>query len=325
MRKVAWRVRLEPGLPRARLSVLAALVVLDALGVACSVAARDAQSARRTVSRQVENARLEVTIEPGRLALDDAALVGSLAASLRGVAAYYGRLPFDRVRVAVTPNAEGGVHGSTYCRSGGLVRLELGPRAGAAELRKDWIVTHELLHVAFTSLEDEDEHGWVGEGLSSYAEPLVRVRAGTLSEGDVWRDLYEGAPQGLPERGDEGLDRTHTWGRTYWGGALYWFEVDLAVRERTGNKKSLRDALRAIAADGTNVCVDLPIQRMLALGDAGTGTHVLTELYRKRAFTNAAPELAEWWKKLGINVREHRVTFDDAAPWAETRRRMTRD
>ena len=294
------------------------------LAVECSVAARDARSARRTLARPVANATLVVAIDPGPLGVEDDALVGSLADSLRAIATYYGHLPFERVRVAVTPGSEG-VHGSTYCRGGGLVRLDLGPRVTVAELRKDWIVTHELLHVAFTSLEDEDDHAWVGEGLSSYVEPLVRVRAGTLEEAELWRDLYEGAPQGLPEAGDQGLDRTHTWGRTYWGGALFWFEVDLAVREQTGNKKSIRDALRAIAAVGTNVCVDVPIERMLGLGDAGTGTRALTETYRKRALTSAAPELAAWWKKLGVSVRDRRAVFDDGAPWAETRRRMTRD
>jgi hypothetical protein len=289
------------------------------------VDARDARSARRTLSVPVANATLEVAIEPGRLALDDRTLASSLGDALRAIATYYGRLPFERVRVAVTPRAAGGIHGSTRCWEGGLVSLELGPRVGVEEMRNDWIITHEFLHVAFTSLEDEDTHAWVGEGLSSYAEPLVRVRAGTLSADALWRDLYEGAPQGLPAPADQGLDRTHTWGRTYWGGALFWFEVDLLLREQTGNKKSIRDALRAIAGAGTNVCVDVPVERMLALGDSGTGTHVLTQLYEKRARTNAAPELAEWWKRLGVSVREHRAVFDDSAPWAETRRRMTRD
>jgi predicted metalloprotease with PDZ domain len=114
-------------------------------------------------------------------------------------------------------------------------------------------------------------------------------------------------------------------GRTYWGGALFWFEVDLLVREETGNAKSVRDVLRGVAAAGTNVCVDLPVERMLALGDSGTGTRVLSRVYQRRALTSAAPELAEWWKKLGIGLRDGRAVFDDSAPWAETRRRMTRD
>jgi hypothetical protein len=311
---------------RARTTGVAVLgALLGALALACSVNARDAHSGNRTVSTPVANATLEVTIAPGPLALDDTTLARLLGDSLRGIATYYGRLPFDRARVAVTPRSKSGIHGSTWCSDGGLVRLELGPEVNAAAIRRDWVITHELLHVAFTSLEDEDAHGWVGEGLASYVEPLVRVRAGTLSEGELWREFYEGAPQGLPEAGDQGLDRTHTWGRTYWGGALFWFEVDLLVREETGNAKSVRDALRAIAAAGTNVCVDLPVERMLAVGDSGTGTRVLSRVYQRRALTNASPELAEWWKKLGIRGRDRQAVFDDSAPWAETRRRMTRD
>ena len=74
----------------------------------------------------------------------------------------------------------------------------------------------------------------------------ARARTGELSTEKVWGDLVRGLPQGLPGRGDEGLDRTHTWGRTYWGGALFWLLADVEIRERTGNRFGLEDALRAV-------------------------------------------------------------------------------
>jgi len=52
---------------------------------------------------------------------------------------------------------------------------------------------------------------------------------------------------------------------------------------------------------------------------------VLSEAYAKRALTNAAPELADWWKKLGVALEHGQATFDDGAPEAATRRAMTRD
>jgi hypothetical protein len=293
---------------------------------ATHVAARDPDKTRE-LRDTVNGATLEVAIKPGRLGLDDAALVRSLGASLRALAKYYDRLPVERVRVAVTPTHGTKINGSTRCgANGGLVLLSLGPRVDARALQDDWVVTHELLHVTFTSLKDEvDTFEWVGEGLASYVEPLVRVRAGTLTEATLWTELLQGAPQGLPEAGDRGLNRTHTWGRTYWGGALFWFEVDLLLRERTAGRASVRDVLRAVGAAGTNVCVDWPIERLLATGDAATSAHVLSEVYARRALTNAAPELAEWWKKLGVALDNGHANFDDGAPEAAVRRAMTRD
>jgi hypothetical protein len=66
----------------------------------------------------------------------------------------------------------------------------------------------------------------------------------------VWRDLIEGLPHGLPRAGDRGLDFTPTWGRTYWGGAMYCLLADVEIRKRTGNRHGLQDALRGVLAGG---------------------------------------------------------------------------
>ena len=51
---------------------------------------------------------------------------------------------------------------------------------------------------------------------------------------------------GLPRAGEGGMDQTPTWGRTYWGGALYCLQADVAIREQTANRVGLQTALRAI-------------------------------------------------------------------------------
>src|SRR6185295_8369814 len=112
-------------------------------------------------------------------------------------------------------------------------------------------------------------------------EPIARARAGNLSPEAVWHGLWRGAPHGLPGPNDEGLDKTHTWGRTYWGGALFCLLADLEIRERTGNARSLDDALRGILAAGGDVAVRWEIGRALAEGDRATGVPVLAELYAR--------------------------------------------
>ena len=84
---------------------------------------------------------------------------------------------------------------------------------------------HELTHLAFPTVPRQQL--WIAEGLATYLEPIARARVGDLAAEKVWRDLVDGLPQGEPESGDRGLDRTRTWGRIYWGGALYCMLADL--------------------------------------------------------------------------------------------------
>jgi hypothetical protein len=72
-------------------------------------------------------------------------------------------------------------------------------------------------------------------------------------------------PQGLPQAGDRGLDHTPTWGRTYWGGAIFYLLADVKIRKRTRNRVGLQQALQGILAAGGNHEQDWPIQRILSV------------------------------------------------------------
>src|SRR5437660_11693384 len=92
---------------------------------------------------------------------------------------------------------------------------------------------------------------------------------------EMSRTFVRDMPKGEPGPDDEGLDNTHTWGRTYWGGAIFCLVADVRIRERTSNRKGLQDALRGILNGGGNITEDWNIEKALALGDQATGTHVL--------------------------------------------------
>ena len=84
-------------------------------------------------------------------------------------------------------------------------------------------------------------------------EPIARAQVGDLSSEIVWRELVDGLPKGLPAPGDRGLDNTHTWGRTYWGGALFCLMADIEIHQRTNNRYGLQDALRGGVRAGGDV------------------------------------------------------------------------
>ena len=99
-----------------------------------------------------------------------------------------------------------------------------------------------MVHLAMAHVPETSR--WWLEGLSTYVESIARAQRGHLSEEFVWNGFYHRMPQGLPQDGDRGLDRTPTWGRTYWGGAMFCLLADVEIRRLTDNRKSLRDALR---------------------------------------------------------------------------------
>src|SRR5262249_33992924 len=158
---------------------------------------------------------------------------------------------------------------------------------------------HEMVHLALPSVPRG--HSWLEEGVATYVEPIARARMGQVSAASVWGDLVRGLPEGLPGLDDErGLDGPPTWGRTYWGGALFCLLADLQIRERTGNRRSLDDALRGIVAKGGNIGVHWPLERVLSTGDAAVGLPVLVELYHQMGQTAHPVDLAALWKRLGV-------------------------
>jgi hypothetical protein len=243
--------------------------------------------------------------------------------SARAVAAYYDGFPVRRVRVTVETFAGAGVRsGKAFGGDPARVYLVVGNQTDRALFDDDWKMTHELVHMGLPSLAER--HHWMEEGLATWVEPIARVRIGALKAEDVWSDVMRDMPQGLPRAGDRGLDFTPTWGRTYWGGAMFWMLADIQIRERTGNKKGLEHALRAIARAGGTIGTTWPIERVISVGDGATGVPVLRELYDRMKANPAPVDLEATWKRLGLIRREGRVVFDDHAPLAGIRRAITR-
>jgi hypothetical protein len=237
------------------------------------------------------------------------------------VAGYYGRFPVPHLTLRIRSYPGAGIrHGVTYPKDGGLIVVSIGREADVAATKGDWVLVHEMIHLAFPSMPD-DQH-WIEEGISTYVEPVARVRAGLMSLDELWRTFIFDMPKGQPDPGDEGLDNTHTWGRTYWGGAMFCLLADVRIRERTRGRKGLEHALRGINQGGGNITEDWNIEKALALGDKATGTTVLEDLYKQMRDKPAPVDLDRLWKKLGVSVKDGAVQFDDKAPEANIRKAM---
>jgi hypothetical protein len=280
------------------------------------------ENGSHTATLKVSGAAIDVTLPEAPMKLSHDELLGWVKASATTVADYYGHFPVPHLTLNIRSASGSGIrHGVTYPKDGGLIFISVGRDADVAATKDDWVLVHEMIHLAFPSMED-DQH-WIEEGISTYVEPVARAREGGMQVKEVWGTFVRDMPKGEPEPGDLGLDHTHTWGRTYWGGALFCLLADVRIHERTKNRKGLEDALRAINRGGGNISEDWDIQKALALGDKATGATVLRDLYKEMRDKPAPVDLDQLWTRLGIAMKDGAVAFNEKAPEANIRRAIT--
>jgi hypothetical protein len=238
------------------------------------------------------------------------------------VANYYGHFPAPLV-VLRLPSMEGpGVGGGRTTNDSGLIiQVSVGRDATSAGLSDDWVLVHEMVHLALP--EVGRRHNWLAEGLATYVEGVARAQFGNREIADVWAEYRHSMPLGLPREGEGGMDQSPTWGRTYWGGALYCLQAEVAIREQTSNRLGLQMALRAILEKTGGYGVDRDIDDVIRIGDAATGTRALEDLYRQIKNTPQVPDLDALWSRLGVPQDPKTQPFDDHAPLAAIRIAIT--
>ncbi len=273
-------------------------------------------------TRELAGGKVTLAIGPGLTIPDDAIAQWSENAA-RAVGTFYGAFPIPHALVLVVPDELGGGIGFGQASGGGGASIiaRVGAHAPKSELNDDWVLPHEMVHLAMPYVARR--HHWFEEGLATYVEPIARVRAGQAGRDVVWKPFIEMMPKGLPKEGDQGLDRTPTWGRTYWGGAIFCLLADVAIREQTHNGKSLDDGLRAVVAAGGNLSMRWELSHILEVVDGGTGTHVLRELYAKMAEAAAPTDLDALFRRLGVSVEGGKVLYRDDAELAAIRDAIT--
>jgi hypothetical protein len=305
-------VRLNCAVYRTGTSAVLTLLMLAAAGTAGT-----AQELR------VSGAVLHVDFDRSVFTGGDTPILEWLRRSAEIVSRYYARFPTASVTVRLVPQEGDGVHGGkTFANPNAYIRVQLGREVTAAQLLNDWVLVHEMTHLALP--DTGEEHAWLSEGIATYVEGVARVQAGNRSETDVWAEEMRSMPRGLPQQGDRGLDHTHSWGRTYWGGAMFCLLADVDIHRRTHLRFGLQDALRAVLRESGGLATDWPIERVLHSGDAAVGTSTLEDLYAQMKDTPVAPDLMTLWRELGVLPQGDSVVLNDSAPLAEVRHAIMR-
>jgi hypothetical protein len=254
--------------------------------------------------------------------MGDAATVGWVKGAAQCVSGLFGRFPVDAtVFVVPVKGADEVVFGRVMSLAGASVALLFGDQARPERAHDDWVVVHELFHLGCPSFVGEGH--WLEEGLATYYEPLLRERAGWLSEADLWTHFLGNMPRGLRKDGEPAsLEDRDDIDSTYWGGALFALLADVGIREATRGARSLDDAMRAVLGKEGDATREAHVADFVRTGDEATGSTVLADLYRTWVTLGQNADLDDLWRRLGVKAKDSRVTFDDGAPLASLRSHM---
>ena len=271
----------------------------------------------------------------------DLALIGPLDAAQRakltrwadyttGLLDQAGGFPLPQAQVLVVPIGGGNgpvPWGQVYRAGYGAVHFFVNADLSYQTFVDDWTGAHELSHLLHPYLGDGGR--WMGEGLASYYQNLLRIRSGDLSTFQGWQKLVQGFERGRKDRaqnqtlGDvsDNMHRNRAYMRVYWSGAAYWLQTDVELRRRSGGKQSLDQLLKRFAEG------HLPAQRTWRPIEFARELDRLAEL---RIFEPALmeaesamnfPDLRPLWQDLGLrtNGSNQLQGFDNDAPLASIR------
>lgn len=265
---------------------------------------------------------IRVVFADGAAGLDRARTLGWVARAATALHGYFGQLPVtDYGLLVIAENGSSVGHATTFGYGGPITRIRVGTEADGAAFARDWVLVHEMLH---TALPDMPRRAlWLQEGNATWVEPVARAAVGQLPITEVWRQAVVGMPRGEPGPDDSGMDGTTVHDRIYWGGATFWLRAEIAILEQSSRRRTLRHAMRAINRESGGNIADWTPEQMMAVGDHATGTSALSSLYRDFATRPVHTNLATLFGRLGVVSTPSGIAFDDRAPLADIRRRIT--
>ena len=291
-------------LPRVRTSALLIGLLMLAPAAAAARTGMGASAPSGAPRAQIQRldfagSRILLALDPEEFKLSGEEIADWVLRSARATATFFGRFPVAEVNIAIDAVAGDEVtEGVTQAAPGPEIRVAVGRFATRATLKRDNTMVHEMTHLAFPDIDDR--HLWLHEGIATYVEVVARAQALEITPAEAWGEFMDEIPQGLPQRGQGGLDDTPSEDRRYWGGALFCLLADIEIRRRTENRFGLRDALRSVLAAGGTLSVTWDVERALSIADRAIGVPVLGALFAKWNSEPVSVDLSALWERLGV-------------------------
>jgi predicted metalloprotease with PDZ domain len=165
---------------------------------------------------------------------------------------------------------------------------------------------------------------WLSEGLATYLQEVLRVRAGMLPPEQAWRRLYEGALLGRETEQSLAQETrmmayAGNYQRVYWAGAAIALMADVELRRKTDGKASLDAVLAGLTRDHVGALRGLSAGELLREMDARAGVPVFQDIASRYLAGGRLPDLSALYRELGLLDASDRLGSPRAAPLAWVR------
>ncbi len=232
---------------------------------------------------------------------------------------FWGQSPAPGGLIVVVPALGRGdvPFGRVLSAGGAVVTIRVGEEADGQALLDDWVLTHELLHLGSPVMRDTGT--WLNEGIATFYEPLLRVRAGWKPEDEVWREWISQMPRGMRAMTDIGLSNAGR-GGIYWGGAIFVLMAEIEALSASGGQVGFSDCLRRALGEGGNTMERWPSRKLIDLCDRMLGGDRLARLHEAHVAKGSPMDLDETWRRLGVAMAaDGAIAYDDTAELAWVR------
>jgi hypothetical protein len=269
---------------------------------------------------ELPGGKLEIAKLEGALDQSTPDITRWIDASARAVSDFYRTFPVPRASVTVMPipGRRSVLFGKVLPESEPGVALLIGEHAPRKALYSDWILVHELFHLGFPSFNGEGK--WLDEGLATYYEPIIRVRAGLYTESEMWSELEESMPQGLPAFTEGGLEKADDFRGIYWGGAMACLVADVEARKNHLDR-GLETGLRALRDMGGVASEVWALDDAIDVIDRAFDRPILKKIRREHAAHGSPFDFRGLLRDLGVSRNASGgIVLSDQAPLAAVRR-----
>src|SRR5258708_2354537 len=136
---------------RMKLSLVLLVGVLN--GTVGPVAAEPAGAYHQSQVLKIGGATIDVQISPEAPPVPLDSVMKWVSDAARALTAYYGRYPVQKVKIEIFTGGPGRIgHGVSYF--GRSIKIHLGRATREDDLKDDWELTHEMVHLSFPQLDD---------------------------------------------------------------------------------------------------------------------------------------------------------------------------
>lgn len=228
-----------------------------------------------------------------------------VADALRGVAALHPHFP-PAPQIVVFDEGGADVGFGTALRGGGGgVSVWLGRRATYADIRTDWTLTHELLHLGMPHLRSAD--AWLSEGVTQYHTYVAQARAGVITPEAAWRAIHAGFGRGRSaERGaslrreSDTLSSRYNYWFVYWAGAAFALRLDVWLRTHGRDLPAL--LAHWYRSEGGCCDGERTAAHLLSIADRWAGSSWPGETARAALRARAMPDLRATYARIGLTA-----------------------